>query len=317
MYKWMTKILHFLLTILGIFMISNLPYLFIENFKPVQMILTMIYSGELNNGSFLYSDVGFKPWNYFHHMYMTFLDLFHLTGQTYFVLGHQERVFPTFFNDYLYSMIIFCGALLLGVIFSGILSLIIILLPLRLKNFIKIFFKLMQSVPDIFHILVIQGLVILFIQTTGWKVFKVYGGYNDPIYALPMLCLALLPTIFITFFLLGLLEDQENELYVELAKTKGIRKSMIYIKHIYRNVLGSLFIHFKSIFWFTLSSLLMIEVIFGINGFLFFIYRYAPETPKLMTFALLMIFIPFFILFTLIQAFLEKKGMLSHENSLL
>ncbi len=317
MNKWLKRLVVFLLTIIGIFLIGNLPYLFFKNLDAVQLILKMIDTGEIENGDFLYATFSVNPLNYLQSLYHTLIDLFHLNSLTYYEVGRTLPLFPTIFFDYLYSMKVLLSALLISSIAAIFFSFMIIFMPVRTRRMIKVPIRFLQSIPDIFIVLLIQSILIFSVRISGKQLAHISSSYQEPAYLLPILSLSILPAFFIILYLVELMEDEEDQLYVELAKAKGISKPLIYIKHIFRNVFLSLFLHFKSIFWFSLSNLLMIEIIFNMNGILWFIWKFAPATPEITTLALLMIFIPFYFIFTGVQVLLERKGAATVEQEFL
>lgn len=300
--------LQFLLTAVGIFMIGSLPYLVFDDVDGTRKIREMLEEGLLNNASYLNSGIHFDFGSYFSQMGNTFMRLFHLNDMTYYNdAGKIKPLFPEMFTDFLYSMAILVAAMALAIVLAIVLTYLIMLCSRRFRKVIEFMLLILEAVPDLFLILVLQVLTIWFYKKTDFLLFNTISTQGDPTYALPILTLSVLPTLFVVKYLVQLFKEEEDKPYAELARGKGLRKSVVLLVHILRNTMLVLFYQSKSIFWVTLSSLLMLEIVFNIHGFTWFMWSYAPFTPYLLTVGLLMVFIPYFVLFSLGQTFLEEK----------
>lgn len=305
--------LKFLTTVLGIFMIGSLPLLFFKNVDAVAMVLRLMDNGVIENGDYLYANTTFNLHGYISGMSNTFLDLFHLGDISFYEIGSDKPLFPTLLTDYLYSMKVLFSALIIGVLIASLMTFFIMYLPKKWRSGIQSLLTIIQSIPDILVVLLLQMLLITIFVKTGKLFLNTIASYHQPAYGLPILCLCLLPIVFLVKYLVQLFEDEEELPYVELAKAKGLNRAAILYRHIFKNTLIGFFSHFKSIFWFTLSNLLMIEVIFDIQGVTWFVWRYAPANPEITTIAMLMIFIPFFIIFSIIKILLNRSGVAAYD----
>lgn len=124
-------------------------------------------------------------------------------------------------------------------------------------------------------------------------------------YIAPILCLSILPTLLFFKLFILLFEEEWGKSYVELARSKGLNNFEVLLKHCTSNVLKSLFFQSKSIVWLSISSLLIIEYLFGINGILY--YLRADFSPTGTSFILISIFTPFFFFYTVAERIVDKE----------
>jgi ABC-type dipeptide/oligopeptide/nickel transport system permease component len=184
-------------------------------------------------------------------------------------------------------------ALVFGVFSTILITYLIMMIPFKNRKPVKLAMFTFESFPDIFVILICQLAIIWIYQYTGVAVFNIADTYGDRAFVMPVLVLSFLPTIYMVKYLLIRMEEEETALYVELAKGKGLSKSTILLKHVFRNAIFTLIHQFKSIFWFSLSNLLMLEIIFAIDGFMTFIVDHIVRNPEIMTISLLLVFLPY------------------------
>src|SRR5699024_11723242 len=81
--------------------------------------------------------------------------------------------------------------------------------------------------------------------------------------------------------------DELNKSYVDLAKSRGLNDSELLFNHVLRNAIISIFAHSKSILWFMLSNLLLIEYVFNLAGLMRFMFDFY--SPEVLTVGLLLI----------------------------
>jgi peptide/nickel transport system permease protein len=171
------------------------------------------------------------------------------------------------------------------------------------------FLFVFESLPDIFLIFLMQYFIIITFKKTGLLLFNIVDSYNDPAFMMPVLCLSALPTVFLTKNLLNSFKDEEKQLYVELALGKGMTKTYVLVVHILRNALLSLFRHFKTIFWFTLSNLFILEIMFNIRGVMKFVTLFSPMTPDLTLYVLILFVFPYLLFYFLFQLVFFRMGL--------
>lgn len=294
----------FLFTVLGIFLIGSLPYLFFSMDANIE-VLKMVNSGELSSTEYINDEIGLHYMAYFNHVLDTASMVFTFSNFEYFA-GIYWPLFPDFFEAIKLSMIYLVSALIIALIVSITLSTLIMTTKRKHRNLFKGMIFVIETLPDLFIILVLQIGVIWFYKKTGLVLFNITSSYGEPAIALPILCLSILPIVYMMKYLLLSFEDEERKQYVEFAKGKGVSQIRILFTHMFRNALFTFMNHFKTIFWFTLSNLLMLEIIFNIRGMSNFIWQNGALNPEILTITLLILFIPFFIIFTVMKYFLVK-----------
>lgn len=213
------------------------------------------------------------------------------------------NLLPSFWSFYFYSITIFLFALVIAFIIGLVITVFALYLSPKTLKRLEYTTSLLEAAPDIMIIVLIQFIVIQVHKQTNILLFPIAGAF-DRAYLLPILTLSILPTIH--FFKLALLfvQDEEVKQYVEFVRSKGFTSLYILIKHILRNVLVSLFNHSKSIIWFMLANLVMLEWLFNIYGITQFIFHYP--TKEVLSWSLIFVYIPIFIILFLSKVLLKK-----------
>lgn len=271
----------FIYVAIGIIILSAVSSLFIDGFH-------LSFSTFLDNLSFIMSSLA-APQN------------ITVTGPT----GYEYSIFTSFWDYYNYSITIFLSALVVAILIGIFLTYIALMLPEWGRKVITKLASLLESLPDLFIIMIIQLSVIYYYKQTNVLLFPVAGTGNNRSYFLPTIALALIPTFMIFKVILFLATEEMEKQYVVLAKSKGINKTSIYFRHVIRNILPSIFTHSKSIILLLLSSLVIFELIFNIHGIIMYILTY-PQ-PEVIAFTLIMVYLPIFFLYAIITAILEKN----------
>jgi peptide/nickel transport system permease protein len=280
------------LTILGIFLIGSLPYLF-YNYDRQMTVLKMIDTQEINNTLFLHDTINFDFIAYCTHVLKSIKNILNFDELQYYFAGVHYQLFPELWGIYINSMYYLIIAICIGLGGSIFLLIIYYLSPLRTRSKIYNVAFIIESLPDIFIMFLLQTLIVLLYKKTNLMLFDIASSYGNRAVGLPIICLSILPTIFLFKYLVLSLEEEEKKLYVELAQGKGLGKLYVLIVHILRNNVLTLFNHFKTIFWFTLSNLFVLEIIFNVNGIMKFITKVGPMNPEVTSYIVLLIFIPY------------------------
>ncbi|WP_064093436.1 ABC transporter permease subunit [Rossellomorea aquimaris] len=239
-----------------------------------------------------------------HNLFKIISYLFHPSEMTIQNTSLNEYpLFPTFWSYYYYSLIVFLFSLSLAIIVGLFLSYLTILLPQRVNAWILRLTELLEVVPDIFIIIVIQFSVIFLFKKTGILLFPIAGA-SEPVYFLPIVTLSILPSLFIYRLALLLIHDELKEPYVELARSKGYSITPIFFHHILRNIANSFVNHMKTIILFLLSSLIIFERLFNIYGITHFIFSFSQM--EVIAFSLMMFYLPIFLLFLIASIWLQR-----------
>ncbi|MEC3884959.1 ABC transporter permease subunit [Halobacillus sp. HZG1] len=300
------SLIQFILTSISIVLIGSLPYLFF-NMKSQVDVLMMIEKKELNNTLFLQDTIVFNVQEYGLHMWNTVKRMTTGGMGEYYESGRYYSLFPELLELFTKSMMYLILGLILGLAVAVVMTILIMSLSSKVRKFPKMILFVLESLPDIFIILILQLLIIWIYKKTDLLLFNITSTLDGEPVLLPILVLSLLPGIYVTKYLLLAFEYEEKQPYVKLALSKGLSKWTILFVHMFRNSVLTLFNHFKSIFTFALANLLMLEIIFDIEGFMTFIYKNSVLNPEILTISLFLVFVPFFIVFTIIQWVLESK----------
>lgn len=230
----------------------------------------------------------------------------------YSIRNLKYPLFPDVFEKYQYSMTIFFGALLTGLAAALILTFFTTLLPRFLQRIVYGLLTFLESLPDLFIVVVLQFTVIYIYQSTGILVANISNVYNNPIYLLPILTLAILPTIQLFKIALLLMKDEQHKPYVTVARAMGLSRFYITIVHVFRNILTSLVQYYKTIFVFMLSNLFIVEYVFNLNGIMNILLN--TKGVAFMVTAL-MIAIPFSLLFEIAESNTIKVNKQEEEEA--
>jgi peptide/nickel transport system permease protein len=234
--------------------------------------------------------------------------LFHPGDLTYVIIGGQKErdLFPYLWEPITYSLLVLFSAFLLASFLSILLTILTMLFSKKKRNRIKFMFYLFESVPDVLVILSAQLLVLFLYKQTEILFFEIASVDMERAFLLPVLVLAILPTVQLFRMSILSFENEERKDYVTLAQSIGLGKLVIVTFHILRNAVISVFFQSKKTIWFMLSNLFVLELLFNIAG----ITRFLMSTlqPKMFTIAVLSIFIPLFVFYTVGEIVLSKKA---------
>lgn len=207
---------------------------------------------------------------------------------------------PILIGRYLFSMKIFLLGVLLAIFLSSITS-YFCLLFFRKKR--KVFLKLLdilESVPDLLFITGLQMLVILIYKSSGLKVAQVISmGADHQTVLLPVISLSIPASFFFTKIILIYVEEEMKKNYVLLAKSIGFSYTYILNVHVLRNIIRGLIVNSKTLYWSMLSSLMVIEYLYGMNGLLSLMLGSKDNT--VFTVSCLFIYLPFYLFYRLLE----------------
>jgi peptide/nickel transport system permease protein len=262
---------------------------------------------------FAVSSGGFLSFvNYFETLKEIIQGIFQYHHLTYNWNGVDRDLFPFLFEPVIYSLTILVSALLLAYILLTLFTFLTMLLPVEHRSKSKLFIYFFESIPDIFIVFAMQFFIVYFYKKTDILLLDFVSLQEDRAYLLPILCLAIFPTIQLYRLSILLFEQELSKDYVYFAKMKGISHTGILLVHILRNATVSLFFQSKKALWFMLSNLFIIEYLFNIFGITRFLIQYM--TPTIFTVGLLLFFVPIFVLYNIAESLV--KNVVSGEDSL-
>jgi peptide/nickel transport system permease protein len=242
----------------------------------------------------LFENLTFNLMHYLERVYE--LNVRVLTFSDFYTADGKNSLFPFIFSDYLESM----KMLALGIAAALIIAFVISYTALIFfKNKIKVltsFLELLESIPDLIFILLLQFTVIFIFKQTGFKVAQVVSLRQEAI-LLPVISLSVPISIYITKVLLHYIQEELDKHYVQLAKAKGLRFSYILNVHVLRNIADGMFGTSKTIFWSSLSTLLIVDYLFNMNGLL----RTMLTSTDPFLIGSMLLFVPFFVLYRIYE----------------
>ncbi|MEK5207323.1 ABC transporter permease subunit [Psychrobacillus sp. FSL H8-0510] len=234
---------------------------------------------------------------------LIFPQLLEFTGPT----GFEYSIFTNFWNFYLYSAYIFLAALFFSMMIGIVVAYLTTLLPKKINLFTIKMASLLESLPDLFIIIVIQFSVLFYFKQTGIQLFSTIATAQNRSYLLPVVALTLIPALMIYKVVLFLVNEEMEKSYIQLARGIGFDKTQLFFTYVLRNITPSIVLQSKSVIIILLSSMVIFEKLFNINGIFTFIISY-PE-PEIIAFSLIMIYLPIFIVYTfLIESIYRKTG---------
>lgn len=211
-------------------------------------------------------------------------------------IGREVPVFPQIFEYISYSLQILFLALGSAILLAIILAILTMLLPESIRERIKLSLYFLESLPDLLVIMLIQLAVIVFFQKSGILISKIAVVNGERIYWLPIICLMILPMIQLYRLCMLTFQEEERQMYVELAKSLGFSKVYVLLVHMFRNAIISVFFQSKKTMWFMLSNLFVLELMFNLPGIMLFLRDNLSPTIFLLT--VLSFFFPMFLLYS-------------------
>lgn len=252
----------------------------------------------------LFSGVQLDFSGYFLSLESLFSSIIHPNGLDYIISGVKRPLFPKILEPWSYSIILLFSAFFIAFAVSLATTYFTMLLSEKTRDKIKFVLFSLESVPDVLIIEIFTLIVIGLYKETGFLFLNIatYGAAKA--YTLPIIVLAVLPTILLYRTMILGFEEETNQPYVDLARSKGLGIHHLLVSHIFRNALIHIFQHSKFTIWFMLSNLLVVEYIFNIHGLLYFMFM--QNSAEVFTIGLFLLFLPIFVLFSIGQVFIER-----------
>lgn len=270
-------LLQLLLTVLSIILISGLPELIMN--KDVTA--------------------------YTNKIAVVFTEVFKMNEMIYFNQGTERLFLEDIWGPYFYSLTILFGALFIAFCAAQLLTWGTLMLPMFLRRIIKNVLTLLESLPDLLVFALVQMGIVLVYKKTGILVSNVASlGTEGRIYLVPIACLMILPFVYFYKMMILMTEEEMGKQYVETSLAKGMRRIYVLIVHVTRNTSEGIFHFSKSVLWFMISNLLLVEIIFNIHGITH--YMYHDFRPEMLAACLILLVIPFFLIFAVFEWFIMR-----------
>ena len=203
-----------------------------------------------------------------------------------------------------YSLVILVGGLSITFLVALFFEFIHYFFPPLLKKVVRGMAFVIQSIPDVIMIFSLQLFTIWIYKRTGVLVIDPIAGF-DKVYLMPILTLSILPVIMLFQMIDLSVSEEEDKLYVNYAYAKGFSKQYIFFVHILRNTVLTLFSNLQLLFWLMISNLLILEILFNVNGFMKLVRQIMFE-PDIFAVTLTCLFLPFYLV-DVLGKFVVKK----------
>ncbi|MDM5318321.1 ABC transporter permease subunit [Fictibacillus sp. b24] len=279
-----------------------MPYILRDSM--LSLILSVIGIILLGAVPFMFTGMTFNTSGYLNGIAELFKTMISPGEIMYFTQSGPYPLFPNMWGIYGYSLTILFSAFFIALLVALVFALIIFMLPSRLKDKIRVFSFVFESIPDVLIAIGIQFFIIWFFKKTNILLFQIVTLYDQKTYAIPIFCLTVLPTLLILRILLFNMEEELKKQYIDTAKSKGIGGFRILWRHVLPNTLLSVFHQSRNILWFMLSNLLMVEYLFNIYGITTLVREMG--NPAIFTISMLLLFIPMFLFFTVLRMITYK-----------
>ncbi|KEK25031.1 ABC transporter permease subunit [Bacillus gaemokensis] len=275
--------------VLSLLLLLNLPYLFVSQ------------------GGFT-----FQPIQFFKQVFTMLKEVFSLQSLMILTPGSgfgsfkKTPLFPTVFDPYIYSFTILFAAFCLALFASSSMAFFYFLAKNSIKKWIARFVFILEAIPDMMIMICLQILFIWILNHFGESPVKIMSFNENRAYLLPILSLAVLPTLQMFRMMVLYIKEEHEKHYVEVAYGKGLSSSYILCIHLFKNISIHFFHHLKTIFVFLLSNLFVLEFVFNMQGiiqFLFWIGKFSTSGTFIL---LIMIVLPFYIIFQMTSLMMNK-----------
>jgi peptide/nickel transport system permease protein len=173
----------------------------------------------------------------------------------------------SFIDRYTYSLEIIFISLFFTIFIGSIIAYFFMSLPYKQRSNMKNVLNLIEGIPDLLMIFMIQMFSFMLIREFGIKLFTMYGLTGKEPLIFPMIINSMLPSLLFAQFLIKVMEDEFEKHYILLGQAKGLSKFQILFIHLSRNILPITSIHFKTIIFMVLTNLVLVEHMFLLNGY--------------------------------------------------
>ncbi|MFK9090909.1 ABC transporter permease subunit [Bacillus salipaludis] len=217
-------------------------------------------------------------------------------------------------HKYFYTMSILSISLLIVAVVGMMVSILIIMLPRKLRKRIVSLVDFTTTAPELLIIFLLQFLMIYMYRTYDIRLFRLYGYFNNEPYFMPIFIVSFLPAFFFIQLVVKEFTNEENKDYVLFARSKGLPYRFIYIKHIIRNIIPLFYSHFRTIVWFSLTNIYVVETLFAINGYIQGLSMIAGQSAAAYIIGLVLFALPLIIanvIAALATAIMNRKEQIS------
>ncbi|MGI1805104.1 ABC transporter permease subunit [Exiguobacterium sp. TDN 0502] len=264
--------------------------------KSMQLIVAFFVLIAISALPALVVQMKINPASYWEGLKQQFVQLAKLDEITYFNVTAQQKfpLLPALRPFIQETLIIFTTAMMISAVSAILYVYLFYRSGKRTRQVLSQTTRTLEMVPDLFWVILSQFLVLYLFKTTGYDKIEIAGTYADSIRFLPILTLTLTTLFFFIKWLTTQVLGQESAPFLELARAKGMRSAALFWKHLLPTMFYRFYLFFRANIITVLSSQLIIEYTFEVQGLFRFIL-YNGDMPILMV-ILLLIYIPIFVL---------------------
>ncbi|WP_421381859.1 ABC transporter permease subunit [Bacillus salacetis] len=220
-------------------------------------------------------------------------------------VGEDLTLFEVLRKNYLNTMVVLLASFIVSLIFALIITYIYIKSSQRIRRYFSSLFFFLESIPDVLMVIMLQFLFIVLFKKWGISFSVVALNEENPIYLLPIICLSNIPTLQLFKYFSSFIEEEEQKIYSDFLRAKGLSKDYIIWRHLFRNALIHFLSQSKSIIMFMLSNLLILELVLNINGLMVFIKSYGIGDFRILMWCLIVIYMPFLLFYKIMELFIR------------
>lgn len=171
-------------------------------------------------------------------------------------------------DRYTYSLELIFFSLLYTIFIGSVIAYLFMNLPykhrLRVKNVLNFF----EGLPDLLVIFMIQLFLFMLYREFQIRLVTMYGLAGKEPIIFPMIINSLLPSLFFAQYLIKVMEEEFEKHYILLGQAKGLSRLHLLFSHLTRNIVPVVSIHFKTIIFMVLTTLVLVEHMFVLDGYI-------------------------------------------------
>jgi peptide/nickel transport system permease protein len=263
----------------------------------LQYIIGVFIFIGIGNLPILLRDLTFDTKGYIDGVKALAVKIFTLSDLTY---DGKNELLPAVIDRYFLSMKTLSIAFIAALAMAFLLSYLLVLFFEKKKDHILSFIEIIRSVPDVLWMFLLQVFFIWIFKAYGVKLVQTVSlGFDNQAVLLPLISLSLPIFLFLTQIIVLKIFEELDKQYVTFAKAKGFSYLYLLNIHVIRNIRQDLLGHFKTIIWMMLSTLVMVEYIFNMDGLMMFNIKHI--SVELFVFSSILFFTPFFVIYRLID----------------
>jgi peptide/nickel transport system permease protein len=217
----------------------------------------------------------------------------------------ERPLFPEIWGIVGYTLALLLASFFIAFTIAVFLGWVTELFPPVFKKALLAISDLLEALPDLFFVFLIQLTVVWVYKKTGWLAANPFTSSREPSFLLPLITLSVVPAIYLFRMQLLLSDTQLEKDYITFARSKGIRKSNIIVHHLIKNTVSELSIHLPFIMLILFSQMVVLEYLFNMNGIMKILLGEQPSETRAML--LLLIALPLFGTVKLLQFVLKER----------